>query len=247
MDSIKDNIIDRVNNLLKLASNSASNINEAAAATKAAELLIAKHRISEAELQSKTDKKSEPVRDSNVLYETARVTKWKVGLVNLLSEHYGCAVYNDLIRGASEKGNAVSRYRLVGQQSDIDLTRFMFGWLTNEIERLSRLNCKGQGKIAAQSYCEGAVIGVKVQLKSAREEAVNEAKTSGQTTALLALDSRLEESISYMKNLVPGLRTVYSKSYRQIDKDAYHAGERDGKKIHLAKGLGAGTNSKLLT
>jgi hypothetical protein len=238
-----ENIIEKIKKLLQLAQS--SNIHEAMAATKAADLLIAKFRIDRASLQELDQDKSSPVEDNNILYETARIVSWKSHLAIILSEHYGCAVFNDTQWGASKAGHKVNRYRLVGHQSDLDLTRFMFGWITNEIERLCQANCKGQGRIVAQSYCEGAVTGINSQLKDSKVQAKKAAEESGQSNALIALDNRLAESKEVMHKLHK-LGKCKGYSSRRFDADAYHQGVSDGKQMHLANGLKDSNKTKQL-
>lgn len=236
-------IIEKIKGLLRLAKS--IDVHEAAAAVKAAENLIAKFRIDEAELNINQDQKSEPIEDVNVIYESARRISWKSALAIVLSEHYGCAIFNDCIYDASKsKLGKINRYRLVGHQSDLDLTRFMFGWITAEIERLTKRNCKGDGHIASSSYAQGAVVGIHSQLNAAKLQAKIAASESNQTTALATLDNRLAES----KDVLSRLHTLnkqkqYSK--RHIDVDAYDQGLAAGKNMHLAKGLASG-ESKLL-
>lgn len=237
-----DNIIEKIKKLLDLSKS--KNIHEAAAAAKAAEALISKYRISEAELSS-SDTESLPVEDINILYETARVVSWKSSLAIRLAKHYGCAIFNDALLRASKSGQKVSRYRLVGQQSDLDLTRFMFGWLTSEIERLCKYNCRGQGHIVAQSYCEGAVKGVLMQLQEAKDLAKKVAEEAGQSMALIKLDNRESQALNVLNSL-HNLRKSSSKSHRHLDSDAFHQGVEHGKSMHIASGLKEGSSTKLL-
>lgn len=238
-----DTIIEKIKGLLRLAQS--KDVHEAAAAVKAAENLISKFRIDEADLNINQDKKSEPVEDINILYETARIVSWKSTLAIILADHYGCAIFNDGIYDSSKsKLGKINRYRLVGHQSDLDLTRFMFGWITAEIERLTKRNCKGLGHITSASYAQGAVVGVNDQLQIAKQQAKVAANTSNQVTALATLDNRLAESKELLKRLhTLSKHKQYSK--RHIDVDAYDQGRDAGKNMYLAKGLTSG-DSKLL-
>lgn len=239
-------IIDKIRQLRALSQS--SNVNEAAAAAAAADRLISKHRISEAEIAIANRAADLPAEeDQFVLYETARVIRWKQSLAMLLSKHYGCAVWNDCVFGASDGGRKISRLRMVGLKSDMEIVRYMFAWLTTEIERLSKSHCAGRGHIYSQSYCEGAVSGIKAQLDLVKqEERLAASKSEQTTTALACLDGRLNKAELALHSLHTNLKTVRTYSHRHLDGSAYRVGEQVGKSIHLGKVMGTTGASKML-
>ena len=228
-------ILDKVRHLRELSKS--SNIHEATTAAAMADRLISKHRISEAELSMATKAADLPAQEDSVfLYETAKVTPWKRSLVQVLSNHYGCAVFNDIIHKPNSKTNGfrkVTRYRLVGILSDMEITRYMFAWLSEEIERLSKSHCAGQGHVYSQSYCQGAVAGIKTQLDIVKREQKNSAIESGQTTALACLDERYNNASRTMYALHSNMTTVKSNSHSHFDSNAYNLGVAIGKSIDL--------------
>lgn len=238
-------IIDKIRQLRALSKN--NNVFESAAAAAAADKLIEKYRISEADLQTESSEK--PDEDSSVLYETARTITWKYVLCHNLAVHYGCTVWNNWAVGLSsdfrKNNRKVSRYRLVGRKSDREIVSYMFAWLSMEIERLTKLNCKGQGHITSQSYAEGAVSGIKQQMDLSKAEMKKEAQQAGQTQALVKLDARQEESKAALRILHPELVYKTKTIARHIDQNAYGDGVRAGKSIHLGKAMG-GAGPKLL-
>ena len=218
----------KVRQLLELAKS--NNIHEATVATAAADRLIAKYRISEDDIAGT----SNPEEDSEYLYSTARIIRWKSLLAFILAKNYGCALYNNAELGASAGGRRVSHYKLVGRKSDMELVRYLFGWMTGEIESLCKDNCKGLGHIGSQSYCEGAVTGIKLQLEKNTVEFSNEVVASGQSQALVKINSRLEEADRTMRSLHDLKKTkVYSS--RKIMTSAYHKGIYDGTHINLSR------------
>ncbi len=224
-------IIEKIKMLRELSKS--SNINEATAAALAADKLIQKHRIAEEEL-----KVSLPgiIEDSNVLYETSRITAWKNNLAAVIAENYGCTLIIKQSYDSKEASRRTSRYHLVGLKSDIDIVRYMFGWLSLEIERLARLNCKGKGMIASQSYCDGAVAGIKQQFIAAKAQSKKDAESTNQAQALVKLDNRLQESKNHLRSLYSNMRKM-NQSSRHFDSSAYDKGVEDGSKIHLGKSL----------
>jgi hypothetical protein len=130
---------------------------------------------------------------------------------------------------------------LIGKKSDMEITRYMFSWLNLEIERLCKINCKGTGKINCQSYCLGAVEGIKIQLDMAKQQVKIES-TTNQSSALVKLDERKSDAEKALETLVPNLRRqkVASKSY--ITHEGYNSGIAAGKNINLNKSLNSGSN-----
>lgn len=234
-------IIDKIRQLRELSKS--SNINEAANAAAAADRLIAKFRISEAELAYSHNNESSPEEDSFVLYETSRLINWKLYLAQVLSKHYGCAIYNSCIIGSKPYERKISRFKLVGLQSDMEITRYMFAWLVSEIERLCKLNCYGRGHVYCASYCDGAVKGIFEQLQSAKNDEFNKAS---QSCALAVLDSRLTKSEAALNSLYNNLRIVKSQSHRKNNVYAFNEGVKAGKNIHLGKVMNESDSDKLL-
>lgn len=230
-------VIDRVKKLLALSKS--SNAFEAAAAANAANKLIDQHRLSESELE--TSDHESIIQDPNPLYESGRLTKWRSTLAVVLAKHYGCATYNS-------KGRRSNIFKLIGRKSDIEIVNYMFAWLSSEIERLSSSASKAQkldrseGKIFSNSFCLGAVEGIKEQLQASRKEAAAQA-TSG---ALVKLDQRFTEADEFMRNLL-NLKQVKSYSKSSIDYGAYNSGKTKGQNIHLGQGLNAANGVRLLS
>lgn len=233
------NIIDKVRKLLALSTS--SNANEAAAAAAKANDLIDKYRLSQFDLEAET-KVEEPIeQDDSYLYETGRITIWRHLLLNTLTKFYGVAHYNDVDFSAGRK---VSRMRMVGRKSDMEICRYIFAYLSLECERLSKSEAKGKGKVFVASYQEGFVEGVKEQLKISREEVKKTATTS--SSALIKLDERFEEAKKGMYDLIPYLRSAKSTSSRQLNGDAFGQGKERGKSIHLGSAMNSGSGIKML-
>lgn len=229
-----DSVIAKAKKLLALASS--SNANEAAAAAAAANKLIDQYRLSEADLI--TEENDPLIEDDGFIYETGRIVPWKSGLVVVLAKHYGCAVYNS---AHYPNGRQVSRYKLVGRNSDINITKYMFNWLMLECQRLSELEARGKGKVFASSYCQGFLAGIRQQLNKSREEA----KQNASTNSIIKIDARGKEATEMM-NKLHNLRSKRTQSSMNINYDAYSAGKDRGNSIHLGQHMSAGTNTKLL-
>jgi len=234
-------IIEKIKKLRTLSQNN-SNVEEAATAARLADQLIVKHRIEEAQLEIDSNVASSATKDEQYIYTTGRIIPWKQSLAVSLADHYGCAIYNNT---SYPEGRQVSNLCLIGRKSDMEITRYMFAWLSLEIDRLCKLNCKGFGKIYCQSYCIGAVSGIKQQLALSKQQIKDETLAT-QSVALVKLDDRKSEAEQALIKLVPELKPTKATSKSQYDPDGYYSGVAAGKNINLHKNLNSGSNNKIL-
>ncbi len=220
-------VIEKVRKLLALSKS--TNANEAANAMAAANRLIDEYRLSESDIG--VNGEEDPLmEDSSYIYETGRNIPWKVSLLYILTNHYGLACVNLIDKSSGRKK---SQYKLVGRKSDIQIVQYMFAWLQMECQRLANIEVKGCGHVAVFSYCEGFVVGIAEQLRLTREEM----KQKATEAAIIKIDSRLQESKDYLNTLYK-TKKIEAKSYRQVDKDAFSAGQTKGKALHLGNSMG---------
>ncbi len=229
-------IIDKVKKLLALSKS--SNIHEAAAAAGAANKLIDEYRLSEIDIAIEGIDSDSIVEDDSYIYETGRITQWKVDLISTLGSHYGVV---DYIFSSYPEGRKVSKFKLVGRSSDIQIVRYMFAWLNGECQRLANAQVKGQGHVVVASYCRGFVAGIAIQLHASRQEVQKTATSS----AIIKLDARFQESEKFMHSKYNNIKTVSTKSHSQLSPQAYMAGQQQGKNIHLGSAM-SGSKTKLL-
>jgi hypothetical protein len=229
MDQKLSEVIDKIQKLLRLSKS--TNAGEAANAAAAANRLMDQYRLSEAEMSIGSNEHDPLVEDDSYVYETGKVTQWKSILVSGLAKHYGCAIFNNTDHSS---GRQVSRFKLVGRKSDIQITRYMYVWLHSECQHLSNAEAKGKGRAFVGSYCAGFVSGILKQLVESRRTS----EIGANSTAIVALNSRLQEATSFMysKNK---LRTVKSHSAARLNSSGFYAGQTQGSKFHLGASLGA--------
>lgn len=232
MSNLSD-VIEKVKKLLALSKS--SNANEAATAASVANRLIDEFRLSEADVAGNHSESDPMVRDDQYVYETGRVIPWKSRLVVTLASHYGCAVFNDTHYN-NTKRRKVSRYKLLGRKSDIQIVQYMFAWLSSECSRISDLEAKGMGKVFVFSYCNGFVAGIGEQLHLSRKAAEKEATSN----AIVKINARLDEANDFMKQTYPNLRMEKSYGHSRLNTDAYSAGQSKGRSLHLGSALGGG-------
>lgn len=237
---MKENIIEKINNLRKLMTS--SNVNEAAAAAKQADKLINQHRISEQELNTAAGIKEEEIfSDEEYLYESGRAVSWKINLAIYLSRHYSCYIFNQV--DYNKTGRKITRLKLTGTKSDIEILKYMFTWLVFEIERLNLTN-KGKGHIICNSFCEGAVRGIQDQLLQSKREVKDDAYKAGHSQALEKIDHRIELAENLVKSKTK-LKKSKASNQSRIVNSAFDSGREAGKNIHLGKVI-SGKSTKLL-
>ena len=227
MDDKLKEVIKRIQGLQALSKS--SNPAEAAVAASIASKLIDKYRISEMQLD--VDTSQDPLaEDSDYVYQTGRLIPWKSSLISILAIHYGVSMMNDITKATGRK---VSRYKMFGRKSDMQIVRYMFGWLLYECTRLADIEAKGKGHVYVFSYCDGFVNGVNLKLQEARAEIKREYEAS----ALVKLDSRATESKNFMHQMQPFLRSAKAFSQSKVDMGAFARGQAQGKSIQINAGL----------
>jgi len=251
MDNNK--IVDKVKKLLRLAES--ADVNEAAAAAGAAQRLMEEHRIDQAMIDVSEDA-GDGVEDEEIhnsgdepLEESGRLANWKTQLAVAIAGLNGCRVY--LGRGYST-GTRQTTLCLVGRPSDVASVRYLFSYLTGEIERLCKRNGRGLGRTWANSFRMGAVHTVRKRLREANRKARDDArlKLKGKgTTALVKLDRALARVDEQAKAVEAWMKKNMSlgsarSSHSRRDWDAYAAGKRAGDSINLSGPSGSRGGSR---
>lgn len=180
-------VIEKIQKLRRLATS--SNVNEAAAAAAAADRLIQQHGLEEAQLQADGQAPGEkPSIESDPLVTWGCATpQWQLRLCCSLAAHYDCASYTNVQR--TEAGT-VKSFVLIGRPSDVASVRYMFAWLSLEIDRLARFDRGGSGETYRNSFRHGAVVGVMTAMRDSKKAAQAQATSA----AMVLVNSRMSEA-----------------------------------------------------
>lgn len=241
-----ENIIARVRKLLELAKS--DNINEAANAAMNAQKLMAQHNIDEAVLAvSRDEAEQEKVEDDILVGGKTRIPTWRKKLGTVVAQTNLCDVYF-----------CAADIHVVGAPRDASTVRYLFTWLTREINRLCdaamderSLSTGTTRRVWANNFRLGAVSAVAIKLAEANESARKTARQNASAqdslgtgaalvrvnTALVRLEQRKTEVRSFMNGL--HLRTVYSGRNMRGSSDGRAAGVRAGQSIDVARGKNA--------
>jgi len=234
---VVDSIISRVQKLISLSKNN-NNVNEASAAASAAQKLIDQYNLDMAQIavDNGGDRISdeEITRDHEPLYNGRNSISWKVSLAEAVSRSNNCRVFLS--------GGTIN---IVGKQTPVALTRFLYSYVQSEIERLSAAAMQvnsGAGKSYSNNFKLGAVTAVRDNLKRSRAE-IN-TKYSG-TQAMVIVNNESREVDSWLSRNM-SLRTktrVHTKYDNNARSDGYNAGSR----IDLNRtGLNGSVGARLL-
>ena len=240
-------MLDRIKKLLELGKS--DNPNEAASAVEQAQKLMLEHNITELMLETQQgDESSELIEDETLfISEARRIPRWHNWLAQVLAEVNQCKAYQ-----------CRNEFRVVGRPYDAEVARYMFAYLTREIERLCKHHSELRGNPGVAwrtDFCHGAVWTIKRRLLAAAREARAELRrqayasdTLGNGAAIVRFDSalkRLDERDHNVKRWIErNLRLrVKRASPRRINHDGRATGRRVGKDIDLSRGGRGGLES----
>jgi hypothetical protein len=231
--------------LLKLAQS--DNPHEAASAAAKAQEIIDRYKLTGIGEGSEIPGASAPeeeIRDfENPLESTSgNLARWRVALASTLaranqSQIYLLRVYNG------------SRIQIVGRPSDAETIRYLYQYLVNEIERLTKVHAKGNGKTWANNFRLGIVEEIGSRLREQREATVEQIKIES-PSAIVRVDqslARLEAQSAQVKEWMKEnlkLRQTYARS--SFDSSAREAGRRAGQSIQLGGGKGLTSGARAL-
>jgi hypothetical protein len=226
-----DNIIEKVRKLRALAAN-AGTLAEAEAAAAQAEAIIARYRLEEAQLEIDDASRVEAVgvADEPMWVGGERVPSWLNWLATALARHYGCVAFSEATR---TRLGTTKCFKVVGRPSDVQVVRYMFAWLSAEIDRLSY---RERGRSAMNAFRLGAVEGICTTLATAQKQVEAE---PGAGSAAMVLASRADEADAYA-NRVFNLRGRTSGISYYDETGAFARGRAAGEGIHLGDALDGG-------
>ena len=246
-----ENIVARVHKLLRLSTS--SNANEAAAAAAKAQELIDTHNLSEEmlRLDSAAPEVDEPIldfSDKEALDDSSpiKLIRWKTALGSKIAQLNGCRLW---------RSSGV--LHIVGRPSDVETVRYLYGYLSHEVERLTTVNGRGCGRTWKNNYRLGCVDSINNTLYTQHKQFAEAQRgiVAGNSTALMRVNNALAKierrggdvQLFMEKKMGFKFKNKPLSQGRSIDK-ARAAGQRDGKevKINAAKGgIGSGVKGHL--
>lgn len=233
----RDEAMRKVASLLKLANS--SNANEAALAAQRAQEIMAKFALDSAMLNLDGDKPEpdEPIIDfgtkgAPLFDEGQRKSTWKIRLADHVARANGCRVY---LRGP--------QIQVVGRASDADTVRYLFAYLSREVDRLTDRDGKGCGQTWRNNFRLGVVDTIAEKLREAKrnvnEQARIEARASANPHALVRVNTAIEKvearSASVQKWMDTNMKLGKGRALggARADGSARAAGQAAGREISM--------------
>jgi hypothetical protein len=232
--------------LLRLAKS--SNPHEAALAAAKAQDIMDRFKLSGADITLDSSAPAEKVMHCpQDPLDRDGAARWKGQLAMAVAKLNQCKVYADPARG----------YCLIGRPSDMDAVRYLYAWLTQEIERLAASHCAGCGRTYWNNFRLGAVETVSARLRESARETVAVVKqeaaqsvAAGNAMALVLVEKSLATIEAQVREVEDyGKRVLHlrsrSRSGSNYNSDARAAGRRAGQSINIGNRAALGTSLRL--
>ena len=248
----RNDIIEQVRQLLALADTRRNdNINEAAAAARLAQKLMAEHRLQQFELRAGDEDAPPPEpferRDLLSRLGGSRVTEWRWHLLVDVAEAYRC-------RGVAVWGDGGSM-EIFGRPSDLDAVTYTFFFLEREVSRQVRSlgkTCRRRLPETRRRWFRDARLGMveavgrRLKGQRTREERKLGSQPGKGTRFLAHLDREQQTLDRFVASVHPDLDEETDTF--EADEAAWRAGARQGRKVSIGRrsAPGLGQAAKLL-
>ena len=219
-----------ISKLLALATS--PNENEAKAALLKAQELMAKHKISEAEVRGikfKEEEKVVTVTLDHITF-TGKRDPWISELTSIIAENYSCETWQSFYNGRQTRWA-----HFMGLESDVNVAASAFEYAVNYIRGKYddfKVEYKGSGAkmIRAQynSYCYGFLKGMK--------EAYEQQKAEQCTALVLVVPEAVQKEFKHIQNGF-SRRSFYNSYGAAPSSNSYNKGRQDGRSYGSTKGL----------
>ncbi len=228
-------IIEKIQKLIKLATNNTNAAEMEAAMAKAIQIATENDiDIASIEIKSGKKNKEEFVKETVQMGQRLPVTHDLIRAI--LRDHFKVKI----IMGGNRQ---VGRYiHFIGVKEDIEMAKFVSSFLSERFMGLwhnyfKRSNCPLSGR---QSFFMGLYEGLDTKLTVAKQEVEKNIETEIASGYALMVINRKEELAVAVKNFFPSLTTIAPKKYNLGNQNAYSNGFVAGTNLNIARPLGNG-------
>lgn len=253
--------IRQVQKLLKLANHANTSVEESTVAAARAQDLMMRYKIAHLAASEITGDSEAPCEEiinfatkGAPLYDEneGKIARWRSVLACVIARTNGCRVFQSRrinIIGSAYKSSTT--LEIIGRASDVDGVRYLFSYLQNEVDRLTRSHGKGCGRVWCNNFRLGIVEAISTKLKEQEQktrESLRQEAQANSSMALVRIDNaltRMDKERNELNQFVNSnlrLRTTQATTIRS-DPSAREAGRQAGSKIVISgakAGLGAG-------
>ncbi len=244
---LNDSIIAKIQKLISLSKGTHSR-HESEVAMAMATRLMMEHQITEAQLQVDTSQVNDPLdlTGNKVVYETKKINLWKNNLVAGLAELNGLFVLVSQPRDP-ESHRKVSRYQLIGKESAIQITIYMFDAIVAEIGRWADVEVPSRGKRGVsperESYSLGCVNGFIAKMMAEKNEALKKATSQAMVLIKNQADDA-KKAWMIANNRKKDLKETSYRSKATISSSYEDKGFARGQTMNVNQGLGSSSTAK---
>jgi hypothetical protein len=247
-------VIAKVRKLLALADDAGATEGEATNAAAAAQRLIELHRLDVATLEA-GEGDAPPLPEETIVNEplieggaptAKRIVSWRGQLTGGIAKSNGCRHYWHV-----ESGKGV-HLRIVGPASRLASVRYLYAYLSHEIDRLGTEAARGNGRAYGNAWRLGCAQRVSERLRESVKAARVEARTRAKAdsgAALARLDNALARIESDEQRVLEALRKLrlVNSPTKVGSASGYEAGKAAGNRIQLGghAALGRGAAGKI--
>jgi hypothetical protein len=183
----KAEALERAKKLLALGES--ENEHEAALATAQAQRILERFEIELAELGS-IDAEAEPMTEGSWSCGGKRtITHWRLRVADALAHANGCTLFY-----------SGPRVTCCGRRSDVRRVANFWSLVCSEVERISRIQCRGRGARYANSFKMGCAASIRAEIKRESDELRAEMRGTVRDTALVVVDTRRKDASTWMKS-----------------------------------------------
>lgn len=223
----------QVAHLLKLAEHKNTSPEESAVAAAKAQEIMLRYKITrlveEAASEAIISHGHEPLERSK------KKVVWRGLLANEIAQANFCRIFY------SWKGT-LWELTIIGTEENAETTRYFYGFLVNEVDRLTDAYGKGKGKSWCNNFRLGVVDTLRQKLQEMQENTINEmrneASQKNEPMALVRVDFALAKITDHVKQVEKYIERLDLKSAKSVntphDPSAYAMGQMAGKSIDLA-------------
>lgn len=168
--------------------------------------------------------------DENLILETPELSDWKNILALVVANKYDCyAIQEENVLATGER---TYKYFVYGEPEDIIIAKMLFDYVYNEINKLLTSRCSGRGQLYHDSFAEGVVNGVRVNIE------YENFSVSGVVKKPQPAEEEKKDAIAPVEKAPikpPSIekKTNVSNKEKPIDIMAYFIGEGFGRDIHI--------------
>jgi hypothetical protein len=240
--AIPEKVLTRLKKLQALASNN-TNENEAAVAVARMQALLFEHELSVEDIDGfEVDDK--PVSEDKVtILEGHRGVQWRTNVFTAVATTSLCRI---LMSWSTPRPNVTRTVGwLIGKPADIEMAKFTFNYLVNELERLVVVYLETYSgwehkTRARNSWLLGASIGVSKKLRSEFNERKGDSPKA--FDLIVRKDAALD---AYMADHYANLKGSYSTSGAEyIDRSAFNSGYDTGRQLGTRRGIESSSSTK---